>query len=87
MGHWNLIEIEYEDRASKQLEEGNAVVFEVDTVVEQIKGLGNRRYSYKAQGSTLTLDMGGLSVKWEIDSLEASAMDIATPIGTYKLVR
>ncbi|WP_345423815.1 hypothetical protein [Halioxenophilus aromaticivorans] len=82
-----MVEIQYDDGASKQLEEGNAVVFEPSEVVEQIKGSGNRRYPYKASGNTLILNVGATEVNWEIVLFEPNAMEINTPIGMYKLSR
>jgi phosphoribosylformylglycinamidine (FGAM) synthase PurS component len=86
-GRWVMTEIVYDDGSVNQLEAGNFVDINANTITEVIKGYGNRQYSYTRQDKVLTLTVDDEQITWQILSEATHRLEIATPIGKYALTR
>lgn len=86
-GRWVMNEVVYDDGSVNQLEAGNFVDINADTITEVIKGYGNREYHYTRQDKVLTLTADDEQITWQILSEATHSLEVATPIGTYKLTR
>ena len=87
LGRWVITEVVYDDGSVNQLEVGNFVDINADTITEVIKDHGSRQYSYSRQGNVLTLTAGDEQISWQILSEAPHHLEVATPIGKYKLIR
>lgn len=86
-GRWVMTEVIYDDGSVNQLEAGNFVDINADTITEVIKGYGNRQYPYTRQDNVLTLTADDEQITWQILSEATDRLEIATPIGKYLLTR
>ena len=87
LGRWVMAEVVYDDGSINHLEAGNFVDINADTITEVIKGYGNRQYPYIRQENTLTLTADDEQITWQILSETTHRLEVATPIGKYKLTR
>lgn len=87
LGRWVMTEVVYDDGSVNQLEAGNFVDINADTITEVIKGYGSRQYLYTRQNKVLTLIANDEQITWQILSEATHRLEIATPIGKYKLTR
>tara|TARA_R110002126_G_scaffold33382_48_gene104665 strand:- start:596 stop:958 length:363 start_codon:yes stop_codon:yes gene_type:complete len=87
LGRWVMTEVVYDDGSVNQLEAGNFVDISKDTITEVIKGYGNRQYPYTRQDSVLKLTADDEQITWQILSQASHRLEVATPIGKYKLTR
>ena len=86
-GRWVMTEVVYDDGSVNQLEAGNFVDINADTITEVIKGYGNRQYPYTRQDKVLTLIADDEQITWQILSEATHRLEVATPIGKYILNR
>ena len=86
-GRWVMTEVVYDDGSVNQLETGNFVDIDANTITEVIKDHGSRQYPYTRQGNVLTLTADDEQITWQILSQDTHRLDVATPIGKYKLTR
>lgn len=84
---WKIEKIVYDDKSIKILEEGNFITIKDDYILEIIKGLGIRRYSYVKKNNILSLTSGDEVAEWEIIQNNNQGLHIKTPIGLYVLTR
>ena len=86
-GRWVMTEVVYDDGSVNQLEAGNFVDINTDTITEVIKGYGSRQYPYTRQDNVLTLTADDEQITWQILSEATDRLEVATPIGKYILNR
>lgn len=86
-GRWVMTEVVYDDGSVNQLQAGNFVDINADTITEVIKDHGSRQYHYTKQDKVLTLTTGGEQISWQILSEAPHRLEVATPIGKYVLTR
>ncbi|MBU2072315.1 MAG: hypothetical protein KKE08_12675 [Gammaproteobacteria bacterium] len=86
-GRWVMTEVVYDDGSINQLEAGNFVDINADTITEVIKGYGDRQHRYTRQDKVLTLTAGDEQISWQILSEASHRLEVATPIGKYVLTR
>lgn len=82
-----MAEVVYDDGSINQLESGNFVDINADTITEVIKGYGNRQYPYTRQDNVLTLTADDEQITWQVISEAEHRLEISTPIGKYVLIR
>lgn len=87
IGRWVMTEVVYDDGSVNQLEAGNFVDINADTITEVIKDYGSRQYPYTRQDNMLTLTADDEQITWQILSEATDRLEVATPIGKYKLTR
>ena len=87
LGRWVMTEVVYDDGSVNQLEAGNFVDINADTITEVIKDYGNRQYPYTRQDKVLTLTADDEQITWQILSSDTNRLEVTTPIGKYKLTR
>ena len=87
LGRWVMTEVVYDDGSANHLEAGNFVDINAYTITEVIKDYGNRQYAYTRQDNVLTLSAGDERIIWQILTETDHHLEIATPIGKYKLTR
>ena len=86
-GRWVMTEVVYDDGSVNQLEAGNFVDINADTITEIIKDHGSRQYPYTRQDNVLTLTADDEQITWQILSEATHRLEVTTPIGIYKLTR
>ena len=86
-GRWVITEMVYDDGSVNQLEAGNFVDIDANTITEVIKDHGSRQYPYTRQDNVLTLTAGDEQISWQIRSEATHRLEVATPIGEYVLTR
>jgi len=87
LGRWVMTEVVYDDGSVNQLETSNFVYIDANTITEVIKGHGSRQYPYTRQNNVLTLTADNEQITWQILSEATHRLEVATPIGKYKLTR
>ena len=87
LGRWVVTEVVYDDGSVNQLEAGNFVDINADTITEVIKDHGSRQYPYTRQDKVLTLTADDEQITWQILSEATHRLEVATPIGKYILTR
>ncbi|MEH8019274.1 hypothetical protein MN202_18725 [Rheinheimera muenzenbergensis] len=87
LGRWVMTEVVYDDGSINQLEAGNFVDINADTITEVIKSYGNRQYPYTRQDKVLRLTAGDEQISWQIFSEATNRLELATPLGKYVLTR
>jgi len=87
LGRWVMAEMVYDDGSVNQLEAGNFVYLDANTITVVIKDHGSRQYPYTRQNNVLTLTADNEQITWQILSEATHRLEVATPIGKYKLTR
>ena len=86
-GRWVITEVVYDDGSVNQLDAGNFVDINADTITEIIKDHGSRQYPYTRQDKVLTLTADDEQITWLILSEATNRLEVAAPIGKYELTR
>ena len=63
------------------------LLIDANTITEVIKDHGSRQYPYTRQDNVLTLTADDEKISWQILSEATHRLEVATPIGKYKLTR